>query len=175
MNPDVLQTVLTDLLTACENAYGQTDAPKIPARRWVTHGQPVVEGEQLTVTTFGLAATHPFPLQQVRAVKTSVVASAQCSIEVWRTCWPTATATAAAKTLPAPTKFQDAALALALDAATLFGWISQLAAQGGLIPSLPGISRAEDVSLGQMVPLGPQGTLAGWRWPVAVKLSVLPS
>lgn len=172
MIPTTLVTVLTDLLTACENAYTQAGAPTVPSRRFVTHGVPVVEGEQLTVNSGGVSATHPFPLAQLRAVKTTVVPSALVTIEVWRSCWPAADVTSPSKTLPSPAKFTAAAEALAKDAATLFGWIGQLAADGGLLPSLPTIATASDVSLSPMVPLGPQGTLAGWRWPIAVKLSV---
>lgn len=175
MNPTVLRTVLTDILAQCVAAYGQSGAPAAPARQFVTHGQPVVEGEQLTVWSGGLSATHPFPLAQLRAVKTTVVGSALVNIEVWRPCWPPAHVTTPSKTLPAPTKLQEAALDVADDAATLFGWISNLAAKGGLCPHLPGIATASDVSLGPMLPLGPQGLLVGWRWPMAVKLSVLPT
>jgi hypothetical protein len=174
VNPDVLPTILADVLAACAAAYTQEGAPPVPKRQFVTHGQAVASDEQLTVATGWVGPTRPFPLAQQRAVKSSVVGAALINVEVWRTCWPTAGGTNVQTTLPSPTKLQDAGLLLAADATTLFGWISTLAANGGLCPNVPGISTAEDVGLGQMVPLGPSATLAGWRWPITVKLSVLP-
>lgn len=174
MNPNVYALVLTDVLAACVDAYAQDGAPRLPKRAFTCHGQPPVEGEQLVVWSGGLSSTHPFPLAQLRAAKTTVVGSALVNIEVWRTCWPAPSASGVAAALPAPQAFTDATDVLARDAITLFGTLADLAVKGGLCPHLPGVSTASDVALGQMLPLGPQGTLAGWRWPMSVKLSVLP-
>lgn len=174
MNPDTLNLILGDVLAACATAYAQTGAPNAPARMFQTHGQPIVEGEQLTVSTLGISTVHPFPLAQLRAVRTVAVGSAGVSIEVWRSCWPAPEATShASKNLPDPGKLTAAAQILQQDAATLWGWLAQQITQGTLIPSIPTIRDAADVSMSPMVALGPQGLLAGWRFPIAVKLSTV--
>lgn len=173
MNPTVLPTILADVLAACVAAYSQDGSPNLPKRQFVTHGVPVAAGEQLTVSAGWVGPTKPFPLAQQRAARGSIVGGTLINIEVWRTCWPDAQISAPSKTLPAPTKLQDAGLLLAADATTLFGWIADLAVRGGLCPHVPSIAAADDVAVGQMVPLGPSATLAGWRLPLTVKLSVI--
>lgn len=172
IQPNFLPTLLSDVLGACEDAFAQTGAPAIPSRSYLTHGTPVVEGEQLTVQSLGLSVTHPFPLAQLRAVRTTVVGSAGVSIEIWRSCWPMPQVSAAGSTLPHPSKFGDAAATLALDASTLWGWMADLAVNGGMCPSFATIGIADDVSLSPLVPLGPLGGLAGWRLQMAIKISV---
>lgn len=173
MNPNTLVLILGDVLQAVTNAYGQTGAPDIPARVFTTHGTPVVEGEQLTVSSLGISATHPFPLAQLRAVRSTVVGSAGISIECWRSCWPLPNVTGnVGGTYVDPSAYSKASQALALDAVTVWGWIADLATAGTLVPSIPTIRDSADVSISPMVPLGPQGNVAGWRLQLAVKLSV---
>lgn len=174
MDPAVYRTILTDVLAACEDAYSAVGAPDIPARRFIAHGQPVASGEQLTVSPLGISAAHPFPLAQLRAIKTTAIGSAGIAVEVWRQCWPSAEMTSpASKNLPNPAAFTAATLTLADDATTIWGHLADLCAGGGLVPSLPSIAVAEDTSISPMVPLGPTGLLAGWRLTIAVKLSVV--
>lgn len=175
MPASTLGLVLTDTLAACVAAFAAPNTPVIPTRHYITHGQPVAAQEQLTVQSLGIAADHPFPLAQIRAVKSSVVAGAGLSVEIWRSCWPAADVSNPRATLPAPNKLQAAALILAQDAAALYGFFCDGAAAGTLFPSLPLIRVADDVSLSPLVPLGPQGLLAGWRFGLAVKLTTIPA
>lgn len=167
-----ISTILTDVLAACVAAYGQTGAPAVPSRQFISHGQPIWEGEQLTVCATGLSVVHPFPLTAQRAAKTTVQPSLGVSVEVVRACWPQPKVSGPGSQLPDPSAFTAAGLALAKDAATIFGWITDLAVTGGLIPSYPTIGGNNDVALGVMVPTGPQGLWAGWRWPISIKVAV---
>lgn len=174
MIPTTVGTVLSDVLAACVAAYTQPGAPDAPTRGFIAHGSPVTwEGEQLTVAAVNISPVHPHPLIQQRAVKTSIVPSLALNIECVRGCWPVPRSGGAPSSqMPDPGAFTAAAERLALDASTIFGWIANLAARGGLIPSLPTISTAHDIALGSMVPTGPSAQLVGWRWPIAVKLTV---
>lgn len=175
LKPSTLPTILSDVLTACQNAYGQTGAPEIPARTFVAHGQPVVQPgvDQLTVQSLGISAVHPFPLAQLRALRTTVVPSAGISIEIWRSCWPSPDATShASKNAVSPQQFTAASSALALDLTTVWGWLADLAVHDGLVASFPTIAGAADISMSPAIPLGPQGTMAGWKILLAAKMSV---
>lgn len=172
--PVTLVTILSDVLASCQAAYGQTGAPAAPSRAFMTLGTPTVEGEQLTVAWSGVSTVHPFPLSQQRAIRAVAVGSVGLAVEVWRTCWPVPQVTSpTAGTLVSPDVYTAASAGLLTDAATIWGWLSRLAVEGGLCPSLPTIAGAADVALQPMVPLGPQGNLVGLRLPVSVKLSVV--
>ena len=171
--PNTVSLIANDVMDACVAAYGQDGAPNVPARTFITHGIPTVTGEQLTVATLGISTVHPFPLAQLRAVRTNAVGSTGMSIEVWRSCWPTFEASSPVnKTRPSPSTYTEAASALLLDAATIWGWIADQVTQGTLIPSISTIADASDVSISPMIPMGPQGTYVGFKLPIAVKLSV---
>lgn len=174
MNPTTVRTVVRDILTACIAAYGATNAPTVPANTFSSHGQAglLPSGDYLCVWSGGLSGTHPFPLSQLGAVKSSVVPSTLITIELMRECWPAGHGSAAVKATPAASEFTDASEQLMLDEATLFSHITRLATAGTLIPSLPTINTAQDIAFSPMVPVGPLGNRVGWRWPMAVKLSV---
>jgi hypothetical protein len=57
------------------------------------------------------------------------------------------------------------------DAAALFGHVAQLAAGGLLFPNAPagGVALSQDTAISPLVLLGPTGSMAGWRMPIAVK------
>lgn len=172
MDQTTVSLVLNDIMAACEAAFGQDGAPAIPPKRWISHGPlPIAEGDQLTVTCVGISSVHPFPLQGLRSVRSNVQPSAGITIEIWRTCWPTPSGTVAQKQLPNPKKLTPAALDLAADASCLFGYLIRQITAGTLCPSLPLIGQADDFAITPMVPTGPQGAYAGWRWPIAVKLT----
>lgn len=174
MNPTTVRTVLRDILAACVAAYGQAGAPTIPAHRGISHGQPgmLAKGDQLVVWSGGISATHPFPLTQLSAIKKTIVPSAAVTIQMMKECWPTGDANAVAAFTASSTDYTDAAEEAALHAATIFGHLAQLATTGLLIPSLPTIHTAQDVAFTPMVPVGPLGNRIGWKWPIAIKLSV---
>src|SRR5262249_30445688 len=112
----------------------------------------------------------PFPLTQLRAPKETITPGADFAIEVWRACWPQPNVTGAGSQLASPSAFQDAALLLQQDLATLVGYLTTLGLEGLLLPSFPALKTAQDVAFGVPVPLGPTGPVAGWRWPLQVKL-----
>ena len=172
MNPLTVRTVLRDVIQACVDSYTHPDAPTIPHLAFVTHGQPVWIGEQLTVSSGGISSTRPFPLTRTSAVKTSVVPGTTVNIEVVRDCWPQPQVSSVSKQTVHPSRYASAAEAVAMDAATIFAYIAQRAATGILLPSLPS-STAADIALGAMVPIGPIGTKVGYRWPIQVKLAVV--
>lgn len=178
MNQATVSTLLTDLLDSCVAAYTAVGGTP-PARRFVSHGgQALWYGEQLTVTWTALRPVSPFPLEQQRAPRTNVVPSAEFQVEVVRACWPQPNAQQTGAALPDPGAIQTAALALSVDAATLFWYLSTLAVRGGedgepvMFPHLPTIKLAEDIRVGAIVPSGPQGQLAGVRFPVQVALVI---
>jgi hypothetical protein len=172
VRPDTIETVLNDVLAACTDAFGQEGANKAPERMFVTHGQPVVTSEQLVVWSPGVRPTKPFPLTRLGAIKDSVIPGLDVTIELWRSCWPVPKAQGPTAQLASPEALTKAALSLANDAASLFGYVSGLAAAGTLFPSLPTLGTSSDVALLPLVSLAPQGALAGWRWPVALKLAI---
>ena len=173
MIPTTLATILNDILEAATDAFEQPGTNPVPARAYISHGLTVPwEGEQLTVSSSAVNATHPFPLNQVRGIKTSLIPSLSVVVEIVRECWPEPRASAAAKSLPDPTKLTTAALSLANDASSLYGYLAQQITAGTLILSIPTINTATDFAVGQMVPTGPQGRMAGWKLPISVKLSV---
>ncbi len=175
MNATTVRTVVRDILTACTAAFAQPNTPDPPANIFSSHGQAGgIQGEYLCVWSGGLSSTHPFPLAQLGAIKKTVVPSTLITIELMRECWPQAHASAAVKATASPDTFTAASEALMLDAATIFSYIAQHATIGDLIPSLPTIHTAQDIAFSPMVPVGPLGNRAGWRWPMAVKLSVIP-
>jgi hypothetical protein len=172
MDATTIPLVLADIMTACVAAFDPPGAPAAPARRFCSHGQqPIVEGEQLTVTCVGISSVHPFPLQGLRAIRSTVVPSAGITIEIWRTCWPTAQGSAAQRTMPNPTKLNAAALTAAADGSCLYGALARLITAGTLCPSLPLIGTADDFAISPALPLGPQAQVVGWRIPIAVKLT----
>lgn len=174
MKADSIELICNDLLAACAQAYTEMAyAPKVPERRFVTHGQAVAVGEQLTVSCAGVKLGKPFPLPQISQVETVAIPQADFVIEIWRAGWPPPEMSSASKSLPDPSSVADAAITLSRDAATLFAYISNLSALGGLLPSIPEIETSARMSLQPMVPLGPVGQLAGWRWPMSVKLAIL--
>jgi hypothetical protein len=173
VNPTSTTTALTDLLAAAVAAFDQEGANTAPAIQFISHSQPITYGtDQLAVWTPGIRRTKPFPLTALSAVDKTVIPGLDLIIELWRSCWPGASVSAASKSLPAPQDITTAATTLANDAAALFGHISTLIAAGTLFPSLPTIRTSSDVSLSPLVALPPQGSLAGWRFPLALKLAI---
>jgi hypothetical protein len=174
MDASTISTVATDLLAGIVASFSQPNTPTVPARQIVTHGAPVVQPsvEELAVYVTGVRSTRPFPLPRVSAVKVSVLPAVEIMVELWRACWPVPSVNPANKALAEMSAYTAAALALAEDAATMFGYVADLATAGGLFPSLPTIDRSEYVALSSMVPLGPSAAMAGWRWPIAVYLAV---
>jgi hypothetical protein len=171
MNPLTVRTVLRDVLQACEDAYLLPNAPALPVRRWISHGQPMWLGEQLCVWSGGLSATRPFPLPRLTAPRSTVVPGTTVMIEVVRECWPQASVTSANKATPDPSSYTSGAEAVALDAATLFAHIAQLTATGVLLPTVGTV--ASDIALQPMVAVGPTGPHVGYRWPILVKLATV--
>lgn len=172
MDATTLPLLLTDIMDACVAAFEPDGTPAVPARRFISHGQqPIVEGEQLTVTLVGISAVHPFPLTGLRSIRTSAQPSAGIQIDLWRTCWPTVQGGAVGKSMPAPTKLQDAALAAAADGSCLYGALLRRITAGTLCPSLPLIGKADDFAISPAIPQGPSGQVVGWRIPLAVKIT----
>lgn len=173
MDPTSITTALGDILTACTDAFAQDGTNPAPGLMFVTHGQPITYGvDQLAIWTPGLRTTKPFPLTRLSAIRTSVIPALDITIELWRACWPLPAVSSASKQLPNATAISTATAFLDNDAATLYGHIADLATHGHLFPSLPTIGKADDVQLQTLAPLAPQGALAGWRWPISVKLAI---
>lgn len=165
-----LQTMATDLMTACTVALNTSPALGAPTRTFVAHNTPIVEGEELTVWVAGVRSAKPVPLTRIGAVKTSILITADLTVDLWRDCWPQPQVNNVSKQLPEPAALTAAARRLQSDAGALWGYVAQLAALGTLFPNLPTLDNAGDVAVGSMTPLGPQGTLVGWRWPFQVKV-----
>lgn len=163
MDATFLEKVGADVLAVCEDAYGQVpDAPTIPGRRFVTHGQPVWDNEQLAVAVLAIKPTKPFPQQQISRIECAVIAGVDLSIEIVRK-WCTNGCDA--------DQLAAATMLLGRDAATLWAHVAQEATGGRLLRSFPGVG-CKAVGLGGLVPVGPQGGMAGWRWPISIELAI---
>lgn len=173
MNVATVDTLMSDLLASVVAAYSADGAPAPPKRQYTTWGQPFwYAGGQMTVSFGSLGVGGPFPVTKIAAPKTTIVPMLALSIEVVRTCWPGADVSSGSKALPSPQALSDATTLLAYDAATVYPYVADLAVKGGLFPSFPTISTAQDVGIGTLVPTGPSGNQAGWRLPVTIKVSV---
>lgn len=166
MTPLSVESVLAEILAACVGAYSHTDgAPELPDRRYVTHGPIVADDEQLVVSSAGLRTAKAFPGATSAAVDCAVVAQLDAVVEVWRCCWPMTDDEGHA---PTADVLNEAGLKLARDVSTLWPYVAGLATAGGLVTG----ATCHDVALGTMTPQGPQGGMAGWRWPISVKLAL---
>lgn len=175
MNGTTVGTLLTDLLQTCADAYAIiTGAPTVPARRFVSFGEPPpYEGDLLAVWWAGLRTVKPFPQTQASAAFAAVMPATDLNFMVMRSCWPSANVTTSASTkLPKPADIQAAALAVTADAATLMAHLSDVAVKGGMFPTLPTI-RDGDIALQPLVPVTPSGLRVGVRGVVQVKLAIL--
>lgn len=173
MNPATLNWLLDDLLRACVDAYELPGAPAAPARQVKQHGQlPPWDGEQLTVACTGLRPVSPFPITDRGPHHCAVIPAADLTVELVRACWPVVEGTRASGPLvPDASQISDATRTLTADAGALWASVTPLAINGRLFPSVAGIA-CKDVLVGPLVPLAPQGQLAGWRWTFTVKLAV---
>lgn len=122
---------------------------QLPARRYVAHGQPVVEGPDglLAVTVTGLDLRQPDRNTEI------TMRVAGLAVEVWR-CWPTGDSD-----IPDPVALQEAAEGLADDCDRLLLGLPEWLA-----------TRCHSVEWRPVSPLGPTGGLAGWRIEVAVSV-----
>lgn len=173
MTPNTVGLLLDDLLKACVDAYAALEVAHGPPQRQLkTHGQtPAADGEQLVVSCTSVRPARPFPATDIGPQYQALIPAADLSIWLWRACWPTADSHAQQITLPTPDAIAEAAARLAEDASTLFAYVSQLAVTGTLFPSVAGLGVGA-VTVQSMVPLEPSGKLAGWRWPLTVKLAI---
>lgn len=171
-NAAALPGLAQDLLRAAAAAYTEVEnAPPVPALQFVTHGDPVWYGSQLTVSIGVVRPAGPFPAASAGPARSSVIPSAEFWLEVVRDGWPQARASAAGAQRPDPAKLTAAAELLAADAAAIFFHVSALAVRGALFPSQPTILKG-DAAVGEMISRPPNGGRAGWRWPVRVKLTL---
>jgi hypothetical protein len=150
MTPPV-HVLASDLLEEAEALLASSVTGRdMPARRYVSHGEPPVEWCP------GLLAvwTGPLTTRQVGPSTASMTSRAMTyNVDVWR-CWPTSDAEA-----PPPDELTSAALALADDLDRLSGGLARyLADRCGLVEWQPALA------------LGPSGGMAGWRLTVAVEV-----
>lgn len=174
MKATTVNTLLTDLLATCVDAYNVIEgAPAAPSRQFVSFGEPpTYSGDQLAVWHTGYRLVNPFPLSKTSAAFAAVMPAADLMILVLRDCWPTPkVGTPASSSLATSESIQKAALAAGLDGGTLEAHLSDLAVKGGMFPSLP--IRDGDVSMSPMLPVGPQGGHVGYRCTISVKLAIL--
>lgn len=175
MNPDAIAMMLTDLLAACEEAYDPDDAPEIPKVRYVTFGPAVYDADQITVSWTRVYPSAPtaFPQASLSPTRNAVIPVVELVIEVARANNPPARPGVNRVPLPSGEDRAGAALLLARDATTIFGYVGGLAAEGRLFPNCPIILKG-DVALGQMTPIGPSGQYSAFRWPIQAKVHVSP-
>lgn len=173
MDARILTTLSTDLLKACVDAYAQVPAAgEPPERRYVTHGPAVAAGDQLTVAVSGFKVSQPFPTTQTGPIQRSAVGAAELTVELYRRCWPVPDLGPASSSLPSAESLTDAASLLAEDAATVWLWVAGLASLGNLFPSVDGLIGVGDTAALPMLPVPVSGQVAGWRWPIVVKLAI---
>lgn len=177
MNPSTAATALNDVLVACQAAFAQEGTNEPPTLAYITHGPPQVfpldtPTDRLIVYSPGIRSVKPMPLTRLSAIQETVIPALDIVIELWRDIWPLPEVSSVAKQTPTGDTFTEAALSLANDACALFGYVGGLAVHGELFPSLPTIGKASDLALSPLVQLAPQGRLAGWRWPIALKLAI---
>lgn len=173
MNPATLNALLDDLLVAAADAYELPGSPSVPKRQVKHHGQlPPWDTEQLTVAWTGLRAVSPFPISDRGPHHCAVIPAVDLTVEVVRACWPAVSGTGvSAPLIPNATAISEATRTLSADAGALWAALVPLALSGTLFPHVAGIG-CKDVVVGTLVPLAPQGQLAGIRWTFAVKLAV---
>lgn len=155
LNPDYLWQISTEILSLAEQAIAPEITERdLPGRRFVHHGQPVVE----FCDTGTLCVWHDFiesrqvgrrDAPQLQLVTTFV-------IDLWR-CWPVGTNIA-----PSLEVIEDAVQMLHNDA-----WCLINGFQGGFKE----LTGCELVQYQEMRTLGPLGGMAGWRLPVTVGLT----
>lgn len=156
MEPTLISDLLTDLLAV--SVASLTDPPE---RQYVAHGRFAFDCELVAVHLVRLTLDRPASGGGCVVLPTAVLA-----VTVVR-CYPKAGDDDTP--IPEASAINDAALVLAVDAATLAGGVADAWAAGALFPTA-GIGCARvDINPG-VEPLGPDGGLAGNRVSMTVRL-----
>lgn len=155
-----VRDLLDDLLLEAISALGANpEAEDAPERRYVAHGLPVADCDQLTVHLVRLV---PRLLEDPRQGRCTILHQAVMETRLWR-CWPTGT-----EKVPTPSAavIGDAARQLAADGWALWKGLTRAWVEGAWPEGVP----CKQVKWGTLEPLTPQGGLAGWRLDVTVQL-----
>lgn len=155
MQKDYIWLLSQQLLALAESALDPAiTGQDLPGRRFVHHGQPVVE----FCETGTLALWHdPIQTRQVgRSDANQVQLVTTFFIDVWR-CWPVGN-----NIPPSLERIQDAVRMLHIDVWCLIN---------GIQKGFSDLSGCELVQYQEVRSLGPLGGMSGWRMPVTVGLS----
>lgn len=165
-------TRLTELLAASVVALEVSRTGiAVPSRQYVSHGRPAVDFcDTGILVVYGDAPSIQLsrPRQDIaeQAGQFLLMAVAEMFVEVWR-CVPNLDATG---TPPTAAALTTSATQLAVDAHALWTGLVRAQTGGTLFPAgMPNV-RAE---FGDLMPIGPQGNMAGWRMKIRYPMSDL--
>lgn len=155
MTPDYLWRIAQQLMDAAEDALDPSITEiDLPGRRFIHHGQPVVE----FCETGTMAVWHDsLATRQIgRNDAPQVQVSTFFFVDVWR-CWPVGN-----NIPPSLERIEDAVRILYVDAWCLLN---------GMQRRLQDIAGCEMIQYQEMRALMPMGGMAGWRLPINIGLS----
>ena len=155
MNPTYIWELSQELFDIAVAAVApERTGQDVPDRRFIHHGQPVVEfceGGTMALwhTPIEFRQIGRYDAPQIQTVTTF-------NIDLWR-CWPIGN-----NVPPSLERIEDAVRLLQIDA-----WCLIEGMQTGLAP----LAACELVQFQEVRALGPLGGMAGWRMPITIGLS----
>jgi hypothetical protein len=155
VTPDYLWRIAEQLMDAAETSLDPTiTGIDLPGRRFIHHGQPVVE----FCETGTMAVWHDsLATRQIgRNDAPQVQLSTFFFVDIWR-CWPVGN-----NVPPSLERIEDAVRILYVDAWCLVN---------GMQNALRDIASCEMIQYQEMRALMPMGGMAGWRLPMNIGLS----
>ncbi len=171
MGASALYDLMSELLAVCEQALAQTTAGA-PDRRYVGHGLPAIDCEQLVVSTYSVAeadvSPRTLPLDRAHRVKTGTKPLQVLVVSIVR-CYPGPTLDKKQQPmLPKAAAIEAASKTLSEDAWQLWNAIrsaNRLGAFQGL---------CSELAMDPITPMQPSGGFAGWTLPIEVAVPGFP-